>query len=122
MSNGVVLEPKTLAGFLAVVAFTVAANLMLKLGAGASEADRFCGLLGWKSLAGLALFGCGGILYAFLLRRVPLNIAQVFTSAQFVGVIVAASLVLGEPISAARWLGIACIALGIALVGLTANI
>ena len=115
------LEAKTVSGFFAVMACTVGANLMLKLGAGASEADRFCGLLGWKSLAGLALFGCGGILYAFLLCRVPLNIAQVFTSAQFVGVIVAASLVLGEPISAARWLGIACIALGIALVGLTAS-
>lgn len=87
-------DPTTLGEFLAVMVFTVGANLMLNLGAGASEADRFWGLLGWKSLAGLALFGCGGILYAFLLRRVPLNIAQVFTSAQFVGVVVAASLVL----------------------------
>jgi hypothetical protein len=34
-----------------------------------------------------------------LLRRVPLNIAQVITSAQFVGGGVAASLVLDEPIS-----------------------
>ena len=116
------LEPKTLAGFVAVVAFTVAANLMLKLGAGAPEAERVFGLCDWKSVAGLALFGCGGILYAFLLCRVPLNIAQVFTSAQFVGVIVAASLVLDEPISPVRWVGIACIGLGIALVGLTANI
>ena len=115
-------DPTTLGGFLAVMAFTVGANLMLKLGAGDPEVHRMFGLLGWKSLAGLALFGCGGIVYAFLLRRVPLNIAQVFTSAQFVGVIVAASLVLGEPISAARWLGIACITLGIALVGLTVKI
>jgi drug/metabolite transporter (DMT)-like permease len=57
-----------------------------------------------------------------LLRRVPLNLAQVFTSAQFVGVVVAASLVLGEPISSARWRGAACIGLGIPLVGLSANI
>src|SRR6516165_12508760 len=104
-----------------MVAFTVAANLMLKLGAGAPEAERVFGLLGWKSVVGLALFGFGGIVYAFLLRRVPLNIAQVFTSAQFVGVVVAASLVLGEPISPARWVGIACISFGIALVGLTAT-
>jgi len=34
----------------------------------------------------------------------------------------ASSLVLDEPISAARWLGIACISFGIALVGLTAGI
>jgi len=115
-------EPRTLGGFFAVIAFAVAANLMLKLGAGAPEAERVLGLLGWKSVVGLGLFGCGGIVYAVLLRRVPLNIAQVITSAQFVGVVLAASLVLGEPISPARWVGIACIGLGIALVGLTANI
>ena len=34
---------------------------------------------------------------------------------------IAAGLVLGEPISPARWLGIACISLGIVLVGLTAH-
>jgi drug/metabolite transporter (DMT)-like permease len=55
------------------------------------------------------------------LRRVPLNIAQVLAAAQFVGVVIAAGLVLGEPISPARWLGIACIGLGIVLVGLTAQ-
>ncbi|MGA7262675.1 MAG: hypothetical protein WBX30_17515 [Stellaceae bacterium] len=36
---------------------------------------------------GLAVFGCGGVVYAFLLRRVPLNIVQVFAAAQFVGVV-----------------------------------
>ena len=116
------MQPITLLGFAAMVACTVAANLMLKLGAGVPEAQRILfGLLGWKSAAGLALFGCGGIVYALLLRRVPLNIAQVFAAGQFVGVVIAAGLVLGEPISPARWLGIACISLGILLVGLTAH-
>ena len=115
-------DPKTLGGFLAVIAYAVSANLMLKLGAGAPEAERVFGLIAWKSVTGLCLFGCGGIVYAVLLRRVPLNIAQVITSAQFVGVVIAASLVLDEPISPVRWVGIACIGLGIALVGLTANI
>ena len=116
------LQPSTLLGFVAVIACTVAANLMLKLGASVPEAQRVLfGLLGWKSAAGLALFGCGGIVYALLLRRVPLNVAQVFAAAQFVGVAITAGLVLGEPISPARWLGIACISLGIVLVGLTAH-
>jgi multidrug transporter EmrE-like cation transporter len=117
-----VLAPTTLLGFAAMIALTVAANLMLKLGAGVTEAQRVLfGILGWKSIAGLALFGCSGILYAFLLRQVPLNVAQSFTAAQFVGVIIAASVVLGEPISPLRWLGIACICFGIFVVGLTAN-
>jgi drug/metabolite transporter (DMT)-like permease len=116
------MQSITLLGFVAVIACTVAANLMLKLGASVPEAQRVLfGLLGWKSAAGLALFGCGGIVYALLLRRVPLNIAQVFAAAQFVGVVIAAGLVLGEPISPARWVGIACISLGIVLVGLTAH-
>jgi drug/metabolite transporter (DMT)-like permease len=45
----------------------------------------------------------------------------VFAAAQFVGVIFAAALVLGEPISPARWIGIAFVSLGILLVGLTAH-
>ena len=47
--------------------------------------------------------------------------AQVFAAAQFIGVVIAASLVLGEPISPARWFGVACISFGIVLVGLTAQ-
>jgi small multidrug resistance pump len=118
-----VLQPTTLLGFAVMIACTVAANLMLKLGAGVPEPERILfGVLGWKSAAGLAFFGCGGIVYAILLRRVPLNVAVCFTAAQFVGVILAASLVLGEPISPARWLGIACICLGIFVVGLTAPV
>jgi drug/metabolite transporter (DMT)-like permease len=116
------LEPKTLAGFFAMIAFTVAANLMLKLGAGVPEAQRIFGVLGWKSVAGLASFGCGGTVYAFLLRPVPLNIAQVFEAAQFVRVVIAGRQVLGEAISPTRWLGIACNSFGIMLVGLTANV
>jgi hypothetical protein len=70
------LEPSTLVGFAAMITLTVTANLMLKLGAGAPEAQRIFGLIGGKSVAGLALFGCGGVVYSFLLRRLPLNIAK----------------------------------------------
>lgn len=116
------LGPRIMAGFAGMISFTVAANLMLKLGAAVPPAERVLfGVLGWKSAAGLALFGCGGILYAILLRSIPLNLAQVFAATQFIGVILAASLILGEPISAARWIGIAFVLLGILLVSLTAQ-
>ena len=116
------LGARTLLGFAAMISFTVAGNLMLKLGAAAPPADRIVlGILGWKSTVGLALFGCGGLLYAVLLRSVALNLAQVFTATQFIGVVLAASLVLGEPISPARWVGIALVTAGLVLVGLTAS-
>jgi drug/metabolite transporter (DMT)-like permease len=117
-----VLEPRVLLGFVTMVLLTVGANLMLKLGAAVPAAERVVfGIVGWKSLAGLALFGCAGLLYAILLRWVPLNVAQAFTAAQFVGVVAVASLMLSEPISAVRWVGIVCISCGILLVGLTAR-
>ena len=47
------LDVKTLAGFAGVISCTVAANLVLKLGAAAPPAERvFFGVLGWKSAAG----------------------------------------------------------------------
>jgi multidrug transporter EmrE-like cation transporter len=112
----------TFVGFGAMIVFTVAAKPMLKLGAGVPQVRRVFGLLGWKPVAGLALFGCGGIVYAFLLRRMPLNIAQVFAAARFLGVVIAGCLVLGEAISPTRWLRIACISFGIILVGLTTSV
>lgn len=109
-------------GFLGVIACTVGANLLLKAGAAAVPASRVVlGILGWQSVAGLALFGVGGLVYAVLLRYVPLNVAQVFTAMQFIGVILASFLVLGEPISALRWAGIALTVVGVAVVGTTAS-
>lgn len=108
----------TVAGFATIIGFTVAANLLLKVGAEVPASERILfGVLGWKSAAGLALFGLSGLVYAVVLRAVPLNVAQAFTSAQFVGVVLAASLILREPIAPTRWVGIGCICIGILLVG-----
>ena len=110
----------TLLGFIAMISCTIGANLMLKIGAMDPPEGRFLfSVFGWKSLVGLSLFGFGGIIYAIVLRTVPLNVAQVFTAAQFVGVTLAARMVLSEPISPVRWLGIICICFGIVMVGLT---
>lgn len=107
-------------GFVAMICCTVAANLLLKQGAMVPAAERvILGFLGWKSFAGLAMFGLGGLIYSWILRWLPLNVAQSFAAAQFVAVIAASSIVLAEPITSARWLGILLIALGILLVGLS---
>jgi multidrug transporter EmrE-like cation transporter len=107
-------------GFVMMIACTVAANLLLKQGAMVPASDRvILGLLGLQSFAGLAMFGVSGLIYSWVLRSLPLNVAQSFAAAQFVAVIAASALVLAEPITPARWLGILLIALGILLVGLS---
>ncbi len=100
--------------------FTVIANLLLKVGAitGRDAGGTWWNqLLNWRIAGGFASFATAAVFYTVLLRSVPLNVAQSFTAAQYVAVILASALVLSEPISAARWIGIALIACGIAIVG-----
>lgn len=103
-------------GLIAMIAFTVAANLLMKVGAERTASPLLLGVFSWTTIAGLAAFGIAGLVYAWVLKSLPLNVAQSFTAAQFIAVILASRIVLSEPIPAARWLGIALIALGILLV------
>lgn len=104
----------------AMIAFTVTANLLLKTGAVMGReagGALWAQLLNWRILGGWASFGAAALLYTVVLRSMPLNVAQSFTAAQFIATIVASALVLSEPITAVRWIGIALITCGIAVVG-----
>jgi drug/metabolite transporter (DMT)-like permease len=104
----------------AMISCTVAGNIFLKRGA--QDAQRAADFAGWFSrnfAAGLLFFGLATVLYAFILRTLPLNVAQSLASAQFISVILASSLFLSESISPMRWLGIAMIAAGILIVGVS---
>ena len=101
--------------FLSVmISFTVIANLLLKQGAMVPAADRlFFGMFGWRSIFGLAAFCCAGLIYAVVLRWLPLNIAQSVATLQFVAVILASAFILSENIPPVRWVGIGLIAAGV---------
>ena len=103
---------------IAMIALTVAANLLMKVGAERAASPLLLGVFSWTTIAGLATFGVGGLVYAWVLKSLPLNVALSFAAAQYVAVIVASRIVLGESIPAARWLGIAFIAFGILVVAL----
>jgi drug/metabolite transporter (DMT)-like permease len=101
-----------LLGIASMVVLTVGANLMLKLGAMAPPAQRiFLGALSLQSIVGLSLFGIGGVIYAFVLRALPLHVAQAFAAIQYVAVVLGASLLLSERIAPTSWFGIALIVL-----------
>jgi undecaprenyl phosphate-alpha-L-ara4N flippase subunit ArnE len=101
---------------LAMIACTVAANLLMKLGSGDARSPLLFDLLSWRTVLGLSVFGCAGLFYAWVLRVLPLNVAQSYAAAQFVAVIIASRLILSEPIPLTRWAGISMIALGIVVV------
>jgi drug/metabolite transporter (DMT)-like permease len=106
--------------FAAMIGCTVMANLLMKTGALHAEAAGgpwWHQFLQWRIIAGLASFGAAALIYTFILRLLPLNVAQAFASAQFIAVILASWIVLSEPIGTAQWTGIALIACGIGVVG-----
>lgn len=112
---------QTVAGFLVMTGFTVGANLLLKIAADRSDLPALFGLFNAYTLAGFVAYSCAGIVYAMLLKLLPLNIAQSFSAAQFVAVIIASTVVLSEPIGLLRWLGIGLIATGIVVVAWSAS-
>ncbi len=116
------MEPTLLpraAGYLALIGVVLgnaAGNVLLKLGAmDASPRWLVAGRVPWQTLAGIGCFAFGVIAYAWALKRFELHMAQVLVSVQYVATISLATLLLGESISPLKWLGIALIALGIAL-------
>ena len=105
--------------FLAMITFTVIANLLLKTGAVSGEPGNggLTHLLNWRVLVGLGSFGLAACFYILVLQWLPLNVAQSFAAGQFIAVILASAWLLSEPIAAGQWTGIALIAIGIAVVG-----
>ena len=107
-------------GFILMIGSTVAANLLLKMGAMAPPGARHVfGLYDWKSVLGFACFGAAGAIYSWILNWLPLNVAQSIAASQFVAVILASAFVLAEPVPMPRLIGIALIAVGIVLVSIT---
>jgi undecaprenyl phosphate-alpha-L-ara4N flippase subunit ArnE len=110
---------KTAITLFAMISCTVAANLLTKIGSATHTDDRsvLFGFLGLHTLAGLGFFGLAFVFYAIILRWLPLNIAQSLASLQFVAVILAARLVLGETIGLIQWIGVGLIIAGVATIG-----
>jgi drug/metabolite transporter (DMT)-like permease len=102
---------------LLIVASNVMGTVLIKVGA-SPPPDRayLFGLFGWQTAAGIACFGAGVLLYAWVLKYLPLHIAQAVASLQFAGNVLAAAFLLGETITAEKWLGIVFILVGLSIV------
>lgn len=70
---------------------------------------------------GLFLFGISAIFWLVVLSRLPLSLAYPFVGVTYIIVVFWSRFVLGENVSGVRWLGVALIAIGIAIVGLSAR-
>ena len=106
---------------LASMTCTVVGNLLLKTGVqypGISSVWPL-NLLNVRTMLGAMSFSFAMIFYMMVLKRTTLNLAQSIFALQFVLVIIAANVILHEPIGGQRWLGIGLIAAGLFVVSLT---
>ena len=110
---------KVVIALVAMISLTVLANLLMKTGADelSGSGSLLARIQSWKLVLGLASFGVAAVIYVLILGWLPLNVAQSFAAAQFIAVIIAARIVLAEPIGAVQWMGILLIACGISIVG-----
>jgi len=106
---------------LAAMSCTVVGNLLLKTGVqhrGISGVWPLS-LLNMQTLLGALSFCFAMIFYMMVLKRMALNLAQSIFALQFVLVIIAANVILDEPIGAQRWVGIGLIAAGLFVISLS---
>ena len=68
---------------------------------------------------GLGCWAFSLSMYLVILSRVPLNVAASISTLNFVAVLLASRIVLGEPIPPLRVFGFACILLGMTIVAFT---
>lgn len=115
-------SPVVTGGFILLsMSCTVVGNLLLKTGVqhrGVGSVWPFS-LLNGYTLLGAVSFVCAMLFYMMVLKRVALNLAQSIFALQFVLVIIAANVILHEPIGAQRWLGIGLIAAGLFVISLS---
>lgn len=107
------------AGYVAlalVIVGNAAGNILLKIGANTVKTNNLVlGIFPWQTLAGIACFAFGVLIYSWALGRIELHVAQIVLSLQYVVVIGLATAFLGEMISMQTWFGIGFIALGLLL-------
>lgn len=72
-----------------------------------------------KLWAGLFLFGISAVFWLIVLSRVSLSIAYPFAGLTYIVIVALDRLVLEQPVPSLRWIGVAAIAIGIALVGIS---
>ena len=68
---------------------------------------------------GLFLFGVSALFWLVVLSRVPLSVAYPFVGVSYILIVAFARFFLHEHVPFMRWIGVAVVALGIAIVGLS---
>jgi multidrug transporter EmrE-like cation transporter len=124
MIIGLILTSVLLAGF-AQITLKIGVNRVTDANGGALQlsGDSLKALLtSWIVWTGLVVFGLSAVVWLFALSRVSLSFAYPFAALGYVLIVTFSILVLHETVPPLRWLGVACIVIGIVLVAQTPHV
>jgi hypothetical protein len=103
--NSVEWVVKTIGGLLMMISFFVVGNLFMKLGAMTPSEQRLFSFVHWKTLSGLTALAAAAYIYTWPLSLSAAKSRSVIRS-RFMHCILASALILADPESLARWIGI----------------
>jgi multidrug transporter EmrE-like cation transporter len=114
------MRPLTLVLILGSVSLNAVGQLFFKQGMSGGRVDvgSLLSLRAFLSpfiLAGLICYGLSLVLWLIILSDVPLSLAYPMVSLGYVLVVVASMVLLGESVSATRWLAVLLICAGVVL-------
>jgi small multidrug resistance pump len=95
------------------IATSMAAQTLLKAGAGA--ADFITQVLDWRTLLGFCLYGGAAVLYIVALRRIPMSRALPCTAVSYVAAALIGHYAFAEPLGVMHIAAIALICGGVVL-------
>lgn len=73
-------------------------------------------ILNWEFAACVVFLGLASLMWVWILKKYPFNIAYPLSSISYVLGMLAAMFFLHESVSVTRWIGVACIVLGCILI------
>ena len=110
------------------ISLSALAQLLMKIGmtavrtgaSGGSLDMLLAAVLNPYVIGGLGAYGLSAVLWLLVLSRLPLSLAYPLVSLGFIVVVALSALVLHEPVSAVRLIGVALIVGGVVVLGLSA--
>lgn len=119
------MTPLLLVLFALSLCCDVGGQLCFKMGSNRLEDENCEGMIHHLRLVltspwmgcGILVYGLEVMLWLAILERAPLSLAFPIASLNFCGVVVASKLLLGEPVSRRRWMGVVLITAGVLVIG-----
>lgn len=95
--------------------------LFLKIGAGKIQRSIASVLTNWRLMLGIAFYLFSSVLFVFGVRKGELSVLYPMVALGSVWTLLWAKLILGEPLTRPKWVALAMILCGMALIGLGAR-